>query len=126
LKRRRISGEIVNDSRAQLPQIEGAEYESMDMAQSIITGGGTREASIELKLFGKDLGILEELSQAVMGAMGKIEGVYDLGSSLEKGRPELQLRIDRHRASQLGLSVSQIASTLQMAVQGKVATLLRR
>jgi len=126
LKRKRISQEIIDDIRAKLPRIEGGKYEFVNMAQSIITGGGTREASIELKLFGKDLVMLEELSQAIMGAMGKIEGVYDLGSSLEKGRPELQLRIDRHRASQLGLTVSQIASTLQTAVQGKVATLFRQ
>jgi HAE1 family hydrophobic/amphiphilic exporter-1 len=126
LNRKRTSQEIVNHVRAQLPPIEGARYESMDMAQSIVTGGGTRQASIELKLFGKDLGILEDLSQKVMGAMGKIEGVYDLGSSLEKGRPELQIRIDRHRASQWGLTISQIASTLQMAVQGKTSTVFRQ
>ncbi|MFQ5867497.1 MAG: efflux RND transporter permease subunit [bacterium] len=126
LKRKRISKEIVNDIRAQLPQIEGAKYEFMDMAQSMITGGGAREASIELKLFGKDLGILENVSRVIMGAIGKIEGVYDLASSLEKGRPELQIIIDRQRASQLGLTVSQIASTLQTAVQGKVATLFRQ
>lgn len=126
LKRKRTSKEIIDDIRAQLPQIEGAKYEFTDMAHAILTGGGAGEASIELKLFGKDMEILEDVSGTVMTAMGKIKGVYDLGSSLEKGRPELQLIIDRHRASRLGLTVSQIASTLQMAVQGKVATLFRQ
>ncbi len=126
LKRKRISQEIVNDIRAKLPEIEGAQYEFIDMAQSIITGGGRQEAAIELKLFGKDLVVLEDLSRSVKGAMEKIEGVYDLGSSLERGKPELQIVIDRNRASQLGLTVSQIASALQLAVQGKVATVLRQ
>jgi len=126
LKRKRVSGEIVNDVRAKLPQVEGAQYEFIDMAQSIITGGGRQEASIELKLFGKDLVVLEDLSKSVIGAMERTEGVYDLGSSLERGKPELQIAIDRSRASQLGLTVSQIASGLQLAVQGKVATVLRQ
>jgi len=126
LKRKRLSQEIVNDIRSKLPRLEGAKYEFMDMAQSIMTGGGTREASIELKLFGKDLGILEGISESVVGAVEKVEGVYDLTSSLERGRPELRLAIDRQRAAQLGLTVSQIGSTAQMAVQGKVATVLRQ
>ncbi len=126
LKRKRISKEIVDDIRARLPRIEGAKYESIDMSQSMLTGGGARQAAIEIKLFGKDLRILEDVSGTVMGAIGKIKGVYDLGSSLEKGRPELQLIIDRQRASRVGLAVSPIASTLQMAVQGKVATMFRQ
>jgi len=126
LKRKRISTEIVDDIRSKLPSIEGAKYEFMDMAQSVITGGGRQEASIQLKLFGKDLEVLEDISKSAMREVETIKGVYDLGSSLEKGRPELQLRIDRHRASQLGLTVNQIASSLQNAVQGKVATLLRQ
>jgi len=126
LKRKRLSQEIVNDIRAQLPNIEGAKYEFIDMAQSIMTGGGTREASIELKLFGKDLGILEGVSESVVGAVEKVEGVYDLRSSLERGRPELRLAIDRQRAAQLGLTVSQIGSVSQTAVLGKVATVLRQ
>jgi len=126
LKRRRIYQEIVSEIRTKLPRIEGAQYEFMDMAQSIVTGGGRQEASIELKLFGKDLAVLEELSKTVTGGMEKIEGVYDLGTTLKKGRPELQITINRSRASQLGLTVGQTASALQMAVQGKVATVLRQ
>jgi len=77
LKRKRISKEIVDGVRAQLPQIEGAKYEFTDMAQAMLTGGGAGEASIELKLFGKDLEILEDVSGTVIGAMGNIRGVYD-------------------------------------------------
>jgi len=126
LKRNRIAGEIIDEIRAKLPEIDGATYEFTDMARSMITGGGRQEASIELKLFGKDIVTLEQLSQSVFGEIARIEGVYDVGSSLKKGRPELQFTIDRDRASRLGLTVSQIASTLQTAVQGKVATFFRQ
>src|SRR5690606_16306771 len=42
-----------------------------------------------------------------------------------EGRPELQIRIDRDRASQYGLTVYQIASSARMAVDGAVATRYR-
>jgi HAE1 family hydrophobic/amphiphilic exporter-1 len=54
--------------------------------------------------------------------MRGIRGVADIESSLEKSKPELKVRIDRSRASDLGLNVGPIGTTLRAAVAGEVAT----
>ena len=43
-------------------------------------------------------------------------------SSLDEGRPELQVRIDRERASVVGLNAYTIASYLRTAIAGSTAT----
>jgi HAE1 family hydrophobic/amphiphilic exporter-1 len=45
--------------------------------------------------------------------------------SVRLGRPELQVRVDRERASQLGLSTAAIAAVLRNAVEGNTDTKLR-
>jgi hydrophobic/amphiphilic exporter-1 (mainly G- bacteria), HAE1 family len=54
-----------------------------------------------------------------------IEGLRDITHSMVSGKPEVQIRIDRERAYRLGLSVYQVANTVQTATLGKVATRFR-
>ena len=54
--------------------------------------------------------------------MGKIRGLEDVETSLEKSKPELRVEFDRDRAGDLGLNVAPVAMTLRAAVTGEVAT----
>jgi HAE1 family hydrophobic/amphiphilic exporter-1 len=54
--------------------------------------------------------------------MKKMPGVVDPDSSLVVGAPELGVRIDRQRAAELGVSVSDIANTLRLGVGGAKVT----
>jgi HAE1 family hydrophobic/amphiphilic exporter-1 len=54
-----------------------------------------------------------------------IEGIRDVTHTLSVGKPEAQIRIDREKAYRLGLSVYQVANTVQTATLGKVATRYR-
>jgi len=53
-----------------------------------------------------------------------VEGVRDLTHTLVAGKPEVQIHIDRERAYRLGLSIYQVANTVQTATLGKVANAL--
>lgn len=91
------------------PQIMGA-----DMV------GGSAPVSIEIK--GEDSTALERIAGDVTGILKGIQGTRDVKTSLEEGRPEVQIRVNRDNASQLGLSASQIASAVSTAIKGQVAT----
>ncbi|MFN3966356.1 MAG: efflux RND transporter permease subunit, partial [Endomicrobiia bacterium] len=73
-------------------------------------------------IFGKDIKMLELVSEQIKNRIRYIKGVSDISSSIEKGKPELVLRIDREKANRLGLSVYQIAQEVQTAVKGRIAT----
>ena len=52
-------------------------------------------------------------------------GAADIENSLEKSKPELRVNVDRQRASDLGIPVSMVASTMQAGVVGVVATTIQ-
>ena len=53
----------------------------------------------------------------------KVPGAVDVDTTLILGKPELRVSIDRDRAADLGVSVADVASTLQLLVGGiKVST----
>jgi HAE1 family hydrophobic/amphiphilic exporter-1 len=57
--------------------------------------------------------------------MAAIEGVVDIEETFQFGSPELQIRFERERMAQLGLSVSQVAYLMETAVKGTVASRYR-
>lgn len=112
--------EIVRQNK---PPIKGLEISSMDMAGMMMGGANT---PIEIKIFGKDLKVLEEVSEKIADKIKDVEGVRDIDTTLSQGKPELSITIDRERASYLGLTVGQIGSAVKNSMQGSVATQLRQ
>ena len=54
--------------------------------------------------------------------ISSIDGIKEVESSMEEGIPEVQIRVDRTRASQYGLTAAQIASSVRGNISGIRAT----
>ena len=94
-----------------------------DVSLVPIMSGGMAQAMIMYDLSGPDLEQLEIYSDKIQAAMKKIPGAVDVTSNLVTGKPEVAVEIDRERASDLGVSVADVASALQLLVGGmKVST----
>jgi len=71
----------------------------------------------------------EELNKAVnimMGEASKLGYLINLDTDLRLNKPQLDIKIDRERASDLGLSVTDIGSTLETFLGGRVVTDFKR
>jgi len=123
-RRRRTTMQIQDSIRRRLPRIKGAKIEFMDLAR-MITSAGTGQIPIEVKIFGKDIDRLRGLTDRLVADCRDIEGLYDVDTTLRHGKPEVHFKIDREKASRMGLSVAQIASTIRASFEGQVATLYR-
>ncbi len=87
------------------------------------SGGGFRNADIQYVIGGPDLDKLTKYSDALLEKMKTIPDVVDADSTLVTGKPELRVIIDRERAADLGVRVSDIAQALNTLVAGqKVST----
>ena len=118
--RDRSADEIINDVRAQLPDLEGVDYRFMDMAGGFF--GSSGGSPITINFFGRDLTVLDNLSTSVMERLKSVEGVKDLEKSLKKRKHEIHITVDREKASQMGLSVYQIAYNVETAMQGRIVS----
>jgi hydrophobic/amphiphilic exporter-1 (mainly G- bacteria), HAE1 family len=83
---------------------------------------GASSAAVQYVLAGPDLHELEALAARMSPEIKKSPAVVDFDTNLITGKPEFRVAIDRDRASDLGVSVSDVADTLRMLVAGLKAS----
>jgi HAE1 family hydrophobic/amphiphilic exporter-1 len=87
-----------------------------------IGGGGNQNAEIQFTISGPDLSKLQEYASKVMTEAKQVPGTVDLDTSLNVGKPELSVYIDRLKAADLGVKVSDAADALRLLVGGDQVT----
>ncbi len=93
----------------------------MDVAT--IGGGANGDSRIfQMYLKGPDLQKLATYSETLATELRKIPGLVDVDTTLSLRKPELQVKIDRDRASDLGIPVQTISSTLNVLVGGQIVS----
>jgi HAE1 family hydrophobic/amphiphilic exporter-1 len=85
-------------------------------------GGGAESATIQYVLSGPEIEQLERYSQRLLATLREVRGVVEADTTLVTGRPSLEVQIDRPRAADLGVSVSDVALALRLMVGGVEVT----
>ena len=86
-------------------------------APSFNVGGGSFD--IDFVLRGPDLEALAEYGERLRRRAEELGGILDGDTTLKLEKPELRVHIDRHRAADLNVDVSQVATALQLGVGGE-------
>ena len=117
--------QIISRLRPQLAKVTGV-ASFLQAVQDLGGGGGGRSANSQYQytLLGDDLAELRLWSQNLRRALQDVPEVQDVDSDLQPGGLEADLIVDRDSASRLGLTESQIDSTLGGAfAQSQVSTI---
>lgn len=80
---------------------------------------GFRQVEVDMSFVGPDLVQLQTYAEQIAGQMRSSGHFVDVDTSLSLRKPELRVMIDRERASDLGIPVQTIASTLSILVGGE-------
>ena len=86
---------------------------------------GTRklgDAGIEVKIKGQDIPKLFDLAQGTASEMAKLAHFANVYVSLDMTKPEYQVQVYRKLAAELGISMTDVATTLRSLLTGAVAT----
>ncbi len=100
--------------RERLRQVPGITVTHVGLLDAV---GGNKQ--VEFSLQGPDLLELERLSRLVTEKIRGIPGLVDLDSSVKADKPVIEVAVRRDAASDLGLSVAQIAASLRTLVAGQ-------
>ena len=92
--------------------------DNVEEALSGVTG------ELVVKIFGSDLGVLEQTANRVQAVMSKVRGVADLAVEGQFGQPQMRFVIDRTAIARYGLSISDVNDAIETAVGGKAVTQL--
>lgn len=79
--------------------------------------GGNKQISFSIQ--GSDTAELERLTQQALDKIRSVPGLVDLDSSVKPNKPTLDIQIKREAASDMGLSVAQIGTSLRTLVSGQ-------
>jgi hydrophobic/amphiphilic exporter-1 (mainly G- bacteria), HAE1 family len=83
------------------------------------------EQDVEVNVKGSDAVLLYEFSEKLAARLSKTPGLSGVNISMDMTKPEYRVYVDRARASAMGISVNQVATTLRTLLQGLVGTQYR-
>jgi HAE1 family hydrophobic/amphiphilic exporter-1 len=109
--------QVLGDARRVIQDVPGLTY-------GLFEAGPFGQKPIQVSVRGSEVDELDRISRELMRAMAKMKGVADIETSLEKAKPELRVRVDRERASDLGVPAGVVGTTLRAAVAGEVASVI--
>jgi HAE1 family hydrophobic/amphiphilic exporter-1 len=90
-----------------------------DLVSAIMTGGNQ---NVEVDIFGNDLEKLSEISKEVMARERNIPGLENIDVNWQDAMPEIQWKVDRQKALELGVSFNDIANTIDSATNGTISS----
>jgi len=89
-------------------------------------GSGFSSSPVEYVLQGENYEELNKAMGIMMNEAMKLGYLINIDTDLKLNKPQLDIHIDRERASGLGLSVTDIGSTLETFLGGRVVTDFKR
>ena len=117
LKKRRLSNQ---DAAAEVRKI-CASYPNLRhkiMIPSAL-GGGESFFPIRALILGPDFGSVVEISKQAAARIRTIPGLLDVDTSVSINSPELQVQVDRQRASDLGVRAADIGNAVRLMIAGE-------
>jgi HAE1 family hydrophobic/amphiphilic exporter-1 len=105
-----------------VPRFESYHLRALISPVNVFGGSSADSAAIQYVMRGPELERLAEYSTALLERVRHIPGVVDADTTLITGKPEYVVRIDRARAGDLGVSVSDVALALRTLVGGQEIT----
>jgi multidrug efflux pump len=118
-KRERSANEIVRGWNMQLGDLVGVQ------AFAFAPGNwrlGQSSRPLAIVLGGVDYGQLAEWRDIVIAEARKNPGLSNIESDYRERKPEIDVRVDRNRAADLGVSLSNIGRTLETILGSRIVT----
>jgi len=124
-ERKRGAQEVIDDMRAQITQnIPGIDVEFVQILQDMLGDLEGSPEPVELKIFGSDMGVLEQVADEIGPKLEKIPGIVDF-VGVRKGNPEIVFHVDAALAGRAGLTVDQVTQQVSAGLLGLTETQFR-
>ena len=123
-ERKASAFDVVARLRNQLQSEPGARL-FLTPQQDIFVGGGLgRAGSYNYSLLASDMELLKEWQPKVQRAMAKLPELVDVDADADDKGSRIELRIDREKATALGIDMALVAGTLNNAFSQRQASVI--
>ncbi len=90
-----------------------------------IVASGNANADVVFVIRGPEIAKLHDYSDRVIQILRSTPGAVDVDTSLEEGKPEVRVHINRDKSGDMGVSIGSIAGALRTMVGGQVVSSFR-
>jgi len=116
-KRKASSADVADDIRGILGKPEYADLRAVVLLPSVL-GSSVDYGTIRPLILGPDFYGTAKIAEQSADEMRTIKGLVDVSAEVNLNTPELQVKIDRQRAADLGVRASDIANAVRLMVAG--------
>ena len=109
----RISS-VLND----IPDLEAQFIQEQSALQTTL---GTEAAPIIVEVRGEDLDVIQELTEQVRQKLVNMPDLFNIETSFDEGRPQVELVLDRISAGMYNIGIDNISSQLRDLLMGRSA-----
>lgn len=114
-KRSRSAGQIGRMLRGMVGHLPGVK---VFVSQPSVIPGSGGQAPIQVAITGQSWEDVSQSADQVMKLIAGIPGASSVRSSLDPPQPEQSVQVDRDKMASMGLSMSTVGQTLQLALTG--------
>jgi len=107
--------DIIRQDIKRIPEVHDFSMTSGSILQGAILG---MNKPLEVKVTGSDLKKISEESEKIFNILKTQGYLQDVESSVDRGKPELRIELDRERLARLGLNAGAVALTVRQSLYG--------
>jgi len=115
-ERRRSNLQVADDLRKLCAVVPNLRYK---VVVPSALGGGEMNFPIRASILGPELAPTAELAKKIADKMRAVDGMLDVEPMVSLNSPEMQVKIDRQRASDLGVRAADIANAVRLMIAGE-------
>jgi cobalt-zinc-cadmium resistance protein CzcA len=119
----RTKPQLVEAVQQKLAAFPGVIFNYTQPAEDAVDEAETGlKSSLAVKIFGPDLGTLEDRAEAVKQIISRVAGITNISIVRELGQPSVTIEPDREKIARYGLNVSDINTIIETGIGGTAAT----
>jgi cobalt-zinc-cadmium resistance protein CzcA len=119
----RTKEQLIEDLQKKLDSYPGVIFNFTQPAEDAVDEALTGlKSALAVKIFGPDLGVLENKAVEIKRVLEKTPGFTELTVVRELGQPSLLIEANRAKIARYGINVADVEAVVQAAVGGQAAT----
>ncbi len=115
----RDAGRKLLDELRKRPEFVKTHMSTVNRQMGRFSGAGK---PIVIEILGHDLSVSRRVAEEIKELCDSVAGAKDASISMDEGRPELLVKVDRLKLATLGLNVSDVVGTVRTLFYGKEAS----
>lgn len=125
-QRRRTAKQLVSEFRPELAKLKEEIPDLEKLYFREFKEGPPVGKAVDIQVRGEDYEVINKIVSRIKSFLNNIKGVYDISDSYDLGSNEILIHVDEQRATSAYLTIGEVASTVRNALEGGMATTIRR